>query len=181
MEARMVDQPSCFLHFPTQITMTLVWGRLFIVLRNPNQDLTTHNNYLKFVNPPPQSNSFFTHYIHLLFQERLKPLATRVVGYGHVGDGNLHFNVTSSAYNPELKARIEPYIYEFVHKHKGSISAEHGLGFVKNNYIHFSKTDSAVKLMQQMKSLMDPKGILNPYKTLPYKSWWTCFKILKCV
>ena len=132
----------------------------------------------------PQPNIFVTTVTFQLtfgFQERLKPLATHVVGYGHVGDGNLHFNVTSSAYNPELKSRIEPYIYEFVHKHKGSISAEHGLGFVKNNYIHFSKTDSAVKLMQQMKSLMDPKGILNPYKTLPYKSWWNYFKILKCV
>ncbi len=105
-----------------------------------------------------------------IMQTRLKPLATRVVGYGHVGDGNLHFNVTSSAYDPDLKALIEPFIYEFVHKHAGSISAEHGLGFVKNNYIHFSKTDSAVKLMQQMKTLMDPKGILNPYKTLPHTS-----------
>ncbi len=81
--------------------------------------------------------------------------------------GNLHFNVTSLQFNRELKELIEPFIYEFVSKYSGSISAEHGLGFAKNNYIHYSKTDSFVNLMKQIKNIMDPKGILNPYKTLP--------------
>ncbi|XP_077998542.1 D-2-hydroxyglutarate dehydrogenase, mitochondrial-like [Glandiceps talaboti] len=93
--------------------------------------------------------------------------ANRVVGYGHVGDGNLHLNVTSPSHSSELLNKIEPYIYEWVSKHKGSISAEHGLGFKKKNFIQYSKSDSAVELMQKMKNLMDPKGILNPYKTLP--------------
>ena len=83
--------------------------------------------------------------------------------------GNLHFNVTSSEYNPELKALIEPFIYEYVSQCSGSISAEHGLGFAKNNYIHFSKKEPTIGLMKQIKSLMDPGGILNPYKTLPLR------------
>lgn len=67
----------------------------------------------------------------------------------------------------EILNRIEPTIFEWTAKVKGSISAEHGLGFKKRNYIHFSKSDGAVGLMKQMKKLMDPNGILNPYKVLP--------------
>ena len=55
----------------------------------------------------------------------------------------------------------------FVAHFRGSISAEHGLGFKKANYIHYSKSNEAVHLMQGIKSLLDPQGILNPYKTLP--------------
>jgi FAD/FMN-containing dehydrogenase len=50
---------------------------------------------------------------------------------------------------------------------KGSISAEHGLGFKKRDYIRFSKSEKAVQVMQQIKKSFDPKGILNPYKVLP--------------
>ena len=94
-------------------------------------------------------------------------MATRVVGYGHVGDGNLHLNITAPKYSSELHLLIEPYVYEYVANLHGSISAEHGLGFVKNKYIHHSKTPEAVALMKQLKDMMDPNGILNPYKTLP--------------
>lgn len=50
---------------------------------------------------------------------------------------------------------------------RGSISAEHGLGFKKAGYICYSKSREAVKVMQGVKALLDPQGILNPYKTLP--------------
>ncbi|KAK6177589.1 hypothetical protein SNE40_015660 [Patella caerulea] len=100
-------------------------------------------------------------------RDRVGGLATRVVGYGHVGDGNLHLNVTSPQYDEELMSLIEPFIYDWVSKYKGSISAEHGLGFKKRNFIYHSKSKSAVDLMKRMKLLMDPNGILNPYKLLP--------------
>ena len=63
--------------------------------------------------------------------------------------------------------KIEPYLYEFTSQHRGSISAEHGLGLKKRNFIHFSKSDSAVGLMKQVKQVLDPQGIMNPYKVLP--------------
>ena len=50
---------------------------------------------------------------------------------------------------------------------KGSISAEHGLGFKKANYIHHSKSLAAVDNMKNIKQLFDPNAILNPYKLLP--------------
>uniref|UniRef100_A0A665U7S0 D-2-hydroxyglutarate dehydrogenase, mitochondrial n=1 Tax=Echeneis naucrates TaxID=173247 RepID=A0A665U7S0_ECHNA len=93
--------------------------------------------------------------------------AKSVVGYGHVGDGNLHLNITSPAKDPALLAAIEPFIYEWTASCQGSISAEHGLGLKKRNYIYYSKPSQAVALMGNIKAMLDPKGILNPYKTLP--------------
>ncbi|XP_039224373.1 D-2-hydroxyglutarate dehydrogenase, mitochondrial-like isoform X5 [Crotalus tigris] len=101
---------------------------------------------------------------------RLGTAAKNVVGYGHLGDGNLHLNVTAESYSHSLRDAIEPYVYEWVSQYYGSISAEHGLGFKKKHYIHYSKPKEAVLLMQQFKVMLDPKGILNPYKTLPSKA-----------
>lgn len=70
-------------------------------------------------------------------------------------------------YNKEVSSLLEPYIFEEVNKLNGSISAEHGIGFRKPKYIHYSKDKSALGLMRDLKHLMDPNGILNPYKVLP--------------
>ncbi|XP_077205174.1 D-2-hydroxyglutarate dehydrogenase, mitochondrial isoform X2 [Paroedura picta] len=101
---------------------------------------------------------------------RLGRSARSVVGYGHLGDGNLHLNITTESYSDSLLETIEPYVYEWTSQYCGSISAEHGLGFKKKHYIHYSKPQEAVLLMQQFKAMLDPKGILNPYKTLPVKA-----------
>nr|XP_028586784.1 D-2-hydroxyglutarate dehydrogenase, mitochondrial isoform X2 [Podarcis muralis] len=100
---------------------------------------------------------------------RLGGSAKNVVGYGHLGDGNLHLNITADSYSHSLLEAIEPFVYEWTSQYRGSISAEHGLGFKKKHYIHYSKPREAVLLMQQFKAMLDPKGILNPYKTLPVK------------
>jgi len=91
----------------------------------------------------------------------------RVCGYGHVGDGNLHLNITSSSYDASLAARLEPFVYEWTSAAKGSVSAEHGLGFKKRHCIRYTKSEPAVRQMRNLKKLFDPKGILNPYKVLP--------------
>lgn len=62
---------------------------------------------------------------------------------------------------------LEPYIFEEVAKVRGSISAEHGIGFRKTQFIHYSKDETALQLMKDLKQFMDPNGILNPYKVLP--------------
>nr|XP_020469644.1 D-2-hydroxyglutarate dehydrogenase, mitochondrial isoform X2 [Monopterus albus] len=100
-------------------------------------------------------------------REHLGGRAKSVVGYGHVGDGNLHLNITSPVKDPALLAAIEPFVYEWTASCKGSISAEHGLGLKKRNYIYYSKPSQVVAMMGDIKAMMDPKGILNPYKTLP--------------
>ncbi|PWZ12876.1 putative D-2-hydroxyglutarate dehydrogenase, mitochondrial [Zea mays] len=90
-----------------------------------------------------------------------------VLGYGHLGDGNLHLNIVSSKYDDNILAQIEPFVYEWTSAQRGSISAEHGLGLMKAEKIHYSKSPEAVQLMASIKKLLDPKSILNPYKVLP--------------
>ncbi|XP_048811143.1 D-2-hydroxyglutarate dehydrogenase, mitochondrial [Lagopus muta] len=98
---------------------------------------------------------------------RLGHSAKNVVGYGHLGDGNLHLNITAESYSHSLLDAIEPFVYEWTARYNGSISAEHGLGFKKKQFIQYSKPNEAIFLMQRFKAMLDPKGILNPYKTLP--------------
>ncbi|XP_017649254.1 D-2-hydroxyglutarate dehydrogenase, mitochondrial [Gossypium arboreum] len=92
----------------------------------------------------------------------------KVVGYGHLGDGNLHLNVSAPEYDDKILEQIEPYVYEWTSKHRGSISAEHGLGLMKANKIYYSKSAETVQTMASIKKLLDPNGILNPYKVLPH-------------
>ena len=103
-----------------------------------------------------------------VMRQRLKDLnCTRVCGYGHIGDSNLHLNMTSKVFDQKIKDSIEPFLYQYIAKHNGSISAEHGLGLKKRQYIHFSKKSEAIVLMKEIKRLFDPKSILNPGKVLP--------------
>lgn len=101
-----------------------------------------------------------------------------VVGYGHMGDSNLHLNVSVRQYTKEVEKAIEPWVYEWIQQRKGSISAEHGLGLAKKEFIGYSQNETMVKLMKQLKDLYDPvclpsscyspltkqNGIMNPYK-----------------
>lgn len=92
----------------------------------------------------------------------------QAVGYGHVGDGNLHLNISNpSGYSEELQQLLEPFVYEWTAQHGGSISAEHGIGLMKAPCLKYSKGPEVVNLMQRLKVLMDPHHILNPYKVLP--------------
>lgn len=92
------------------------------------------------------------------------------MNYKILGDGNIHLNITSEQYDKHVVQQIEPFVYEWVAKHRGSISAEHGLGFKKKDYISYSKPVAAISLMRQMKKIFDPNNILNPYKVLPDKN-----------
>lgn len=93
-------------------------------------------------------------------------LATRVCGYGHLGDSNLHLNVSCPEYSEALYRVLEPFVYEETSRLNGSISAEHGIGFLKKSYLRYSKSAEAIEMMRQLKTLLDPNGILNPYKVL---------------
>lgn len=102
-------------------------------------------------------------------QNKLKGTsADLVTGYGHIGDGNLHLNITSKEHDENLvRDVIEPFVFKWVSNKQGSISAEHGIGFKKTEFLHYSKSQEAINLMKQLKKLLDPSGILNPYKVLP--------------
>ncbi|KAL2877319.1 D-lactate ferricytochrome c oxidoreductase [Colletotrichum sp. CLE4] len=90
--------------------------------------------------------------------------AIGVVGYGHMGDSNLHLNIAVRRYDKRIEKVLEPFVYEWIQARNGSISAEHGLGVAKKNFIGYSRNETMVGLMKQIKNLYDPNGIMNPYK-----------------
>jgi FAD/FMN-containing dehydrogenase len=100
-------------------------------------------------------------------RERCADVALCTVGYGHIGDGNLHLNVVEESHSTQVLDLLEPFVFDWTARHRGSISGEHGLGFKKSQYIHHTKSREAVHWMKHIKQLFDPNGILNPYKTLP--------------
>ncbi|CRK32955.1 hypothetical protein BN1708_019159, partial [Verticillium longisporum] len=79
-----------------------------------------------------------------------------VVGYGHMGDSNLHLNAAVRRYDPRVEEVLEPFVYEWIQKRNGSISAEHGLGVAKKKFIGYSRSDSMIGLMKGIKNLYDP-------------------------
>ena len=91
----------------------------------------------------------------------------QVLGYGHMGDGNLHLNITCPKHEDSILQAIEPFVYQFTREQGGSISAEHGLGIMKAEKISYSKNLEAIRLMVAIKQLLDPHGIMNPMKVLP--------------
>lgn len=85
-----------------------------------------------------------------------------VVGYGHMGDSNLHLNIAVRRYDKAVEKVLEPFVYEWVSKRNGSISAEHGLGLAKKNYIGYSRSETMIRLMKQIKDLYDPVCTSTP-------------------
>lgn len=85
------------------------------------------------------------------------------MGYGHIGDGNIHINMILK----EGQAVNDQQVYETVVKEKGSISAEHGVGLTKAKYLHLQKSPLTLSIYRQLKQVFDPHGIMNPYKLIP--------------
>jgi glycolate oxidase len=95
------------------------------------------------------------------------------ISYGHAGDGNIHVNIikkdiSDEDWNNKLPGVIEELFREVVIL-GGSISGEHGIGWVQKNYLPLALSDVEIELMRQIKNVFDPQGILNPGKLLPDK------------
>ncbi len=95
----------------------------------------------------------------------------RMVTFGHLGDGNLHYNVSppDGASDQAFIARqdeVNHVVHQSVHRFGGSISAEHGLGALKRDEIKQYKSEVEMKLMHNIKNALDPLNIMNPGKVL---------------
>jgi FAD/FMN-containing dehydrogenase len=95
----------------------------------------------------------------------------RPLPFGHVGDGNIHYNISQpvGADKAEFLKRwddMNDVVYKIVLRYGGSVSAEHGVGIVKRDYLPKIKDPVAYELMKTLKRTLDPKGILNPGKVL---------------
>tara|TARA_Y100000994_G_scaffold232251_1_gene219328 strand:- start:700 stop:2076 length:1377 start_codon:yes stop_codon:yes gene_type:complete len=84
--------------------------------------------------------------------------------FGHVGDGNLHIIGGVGSENKRAIELMESCIYEPLKSIKGAISAEHGIGLEKKNYLEISRSKTEINLMKNLKKALDPKNILNPGK-----------------
>src|SRR5665213_1961850 len=95
----------------------------------------------------------------------------RIVAFGHVGDGNIHYNC-SKAERQDARAffaeapQVNHVVYETVRALGGSISAEHGLGALKRDEITRYKSALELDLMRSVKRTLDPHGLMNPGKVL---------------
>lgn len=94
-----------------------------------------------------------------------------VCWYGHIGDGNLHLNILkpASLSVDNFYARcheISPQIFEVVQRLDGSVSAEHGVGLLKREFLGYTRSAGELAVMWQLKRVFDPNGIMNPGKLL---------------
>jgi FAD/FMN-containing dehydrogenase len=96
----------------------------------------------------------------------------RLVNFGHLGDGNLHYNVqapegvAADAFLREREHEVNAIVYDAVHAHGGSISAEHGIGTLKRDELVHYKDATALALMRSIKCALDPRGVMNPGRVL---------------
>lgn len=90
----------------------------------------------------------------------------RVITFGHLGDGNLHLGVAPRPWSEEARHRAEELVYRPLEKIGGSLSAEHGIGLEKRDWLHVSRNEQEIALMRLLKSTLDPMGLLNPGKVL---------------
>lgn len=92
--------------------------------------------------------------------------------FGHLGDGNLHYNVAKGkVYSEDELLALQAQVYQLVHgnvqRFQGSISAEHGVGQLKRNLLPLYKDPVQLALMHTIKQALDPNAIMNPGKVLP--------------
>jgi FAD/FMN-containing dehydrogenase len=97
---------------------------------------------------------------------------SRLVNFGHLGDGNLHFNVQApsgsdaAAFLKREESRVNTIVYDCVGAHGGSISAEHGVGALKVGELAARKDATALSMMRAVKAALDPQGLMNPGRVI---------------
>lgn len=94
------------------------------------------------------------------------PEVGKMVVFGHLGDGNLHIMITVRDESPQSRRQVERMVYTPLKEYGGSISAEHGIGLEKRDYLDISRSSEEIDLMKRMKLAFDPKCLLNPGKVV---------------
>jgi FAD/FMN-containing dehydrogenase len=149
-----------------------------------SQNKTQANNLWRLREDISESISHFTPYKNDIsvtvsqmptFIEKVDQLVAQqypdfeIIWFGHIGDGNLHLNILkpvalSTDQFTQRCGEVSPRVFEFVEQLGGSISAEHGVGLLKKEYLHFSRSEEEIAVMKSIKAIFDPKGIMNPGK-----------------
>jgi len=115
------------------------------------------------VSLPIDSMAAFLATVEAAFARFPDPVTNLV--FGHIGDSNLHLAVTT--HHARDLERLCDAVYGAVGAHGGSISAEHGVGTLRLEYLHHSRSAAEIDLMRRLKTALDPHGILNAHRVLP--------------
>ena len=86
--------------------------------------------------------------------------------YGHIGDGNIHLSAWAGGTMESVAHDMDDIVYGEVRRIGGSISAEHGVGTLKRDYLGYSRSEAEIAVMRRIKAALDPKGTLNPGKVI---------------
>jgi FAD/FMN-containing dehydrogenase len=92
-----------------------------------------------------------------------------IVWFGHIGDGNVHLNILkpdalSVAEFHQRCHKVSKWVFEIVQRYGGSVSAEHGVGLLKKDYLPYGRAPAEIELMRQIKRVFDPNNVMNPGK-----------------
>jgi FAD/FMN-containing dehydrogenase len=90
----------------------------------------------------------------------------RAITFGHIGDGNVHIVVSVGDGAEAARHAVERIVYQNLIPYQGSISAEHGIGLEKRDYLSISRNEAEIALMGKLKSALDPDNLLNPGKVI---------------
>ena len=127
---------------------------------------TIHKNDLSV---PVSSIPDFITKLHALLAVKYPDFRAAI--FGHIGDGNLHVNILKNGTLSDQEFyqkchQADREIFTLVKDFKGSISAEHGVGLLKRDFLNFSRSEQEIQLMHGIKLVFDPHGIMNPGKIL---------------
>jgi FAD/FMN-containing dehydrogenase len=94
-----------------------------------------------------------------------------IIWFGHIGDGNVHLNILKPETIPpdefyEKCSEVSPEIFKIVEDFEGSISAEHGVGLLKKEFLSFSRSAEEISYLKEIKKIFDPNNIMNPGKLI---------------
>ncbi|MCG8614528.1 MAG: FAD-binding oxidoreductase [Pseudomonadales bacterium] len=94
-----------------------------------------------------------------------------IIWFGHIGDGNLHLNILKPQNLDKESffakcAQVNKWVFEIVERHQGSISAEHGVGLTKKEYLGYTRSETEVAYLRAIKHVFDPQNIMNPGKLI---------------
>ena len=140
---------------------------LWALRENVSEAVSTMSPYRNDVSVRVSRIPQFVQDIEAVFQKEYPDF--QVAWFGHIGDGNLHIDILKPAemnkdeFIKKCKAS-DTALFTIVQKYDGSISAEHGVGLLKKDYLGFSRSEEEIRLMREIKNAFDPDCILNPGK-----------------
>ena len=144
---------------------------LWLIRENITMAQATEGLNIKHdISIPVSQMSAFVMKTDALIEQKIK--GVRIVNFGHLGDGNLHYNVQApqgvdfKVFLKEYEDEINTLVYDSVMQHGGSISAEHGVGSLKVDTLKDYKDPTALSIMRAIKKSLDPMNIMNPGRVI---------------